>query len=187
MTNLELATTFPEAKSILKQLCQSDKEMLANYWIKEREVKNKMLSNIKTIAHADIYTELIMLMYSNLKHHVIKQGKEFNQILNCEDRLKKNEQILGFLNNKSHPQALDWLTQIARAKTYPISQLLEFNRAGFAKCLWHDEKEPSLKYYQKDNRIHCFSCGRDDDAIGVVQHTMKLSFKESIQWLISMM
>jgi hypothetical protein len=70
-----------------------------------------------------------------------------------------------------------------KARQVPVSNLLEFNNAGFAKCLWHDEKTPSMKYYQKDNRVYCFGCHRHGDVIDVAQEVYKCDFIEAIKKL----
>ena len=52
---------------------------------------------------------------------------------------------------------------IDKAKQYPIDQLIEIKN-GFAKCLWHIEKQGSMKFYREENRLHCFSCNQSHDA-----------------------
>ena len=71
---------------------------------------------------------------------------------------------------------------IDKAKQFPIDQLIEIKH-GFAKCLWHTEKQASMKYYEKENRCHCFSCGKSFDSIDIAQKVWGLSFKETIKKL----
>jgi hypothetical protein len=71
---------------------------------------------------------------------------------------------------------------IDKAKQYPIDQLIKF-RGGFAKCIWHEEKTASMKYYEKTNSVHCFSCGKSGDAIDVCRQINNCSFKEAIKKL----
>ena len=49
---------------------------------------------------------------------------------------------------------------------------LNIDRAGYACCPFHDDHKPSLKL---DERFHCFGCGADGDAIGLVARYYKLS------------
>jgi hypothetical protein len=71
------------------------------------------------------------------------------------------------------------LTQ--KAKQKPITDLIEFNRGGVRKCLWHSEKTGSLKYYPKNNKVHCFgACGRSFDSIDVLMRLKNISFKEAV-------
>ena len=74
--------------------------------------------------------------------------------------------------------------EIERAKAVPINELLEFNRSGFAKCLWHSEKTPSLKWYRKENRVHCFSCNKGWDSVDVVMKQEGCDFVSAVKRLI---
>src|ERR1035437_1294011 len=69
---------------------------------------------------------------------------------------------------------------IDKAKQYPIDQLITFKH-GFAKCLDHVDNHASMKYYEKENRCHCFSCMRNFDAIDIARKIWGLSFKETIK------
>jgi DNA primase len=53
---------------------------------------------------------------------------------------------------------------------------VDVNRAGFARCLWHNEKTASLKIYPGDRGYFCFGCHAHGSSIDLV---MKL-FDESV-------
>lgn len=72
---------------------------------------------------------------------------------------------------------------LVRAKAFPISELVEFNRQKKAKCLWHDDGDPSMHYYESQNKVHCFSCGHRGDAVDVYMALNKVSFSEAVQAL----
>ncbi len=72
---------------------------------------------------------------------------------------------------------------ITRAKAYPIDRLLEFNTAGFTKCPYHSEKTGSCKFYEKRNKVHCFSCSGDFDSIDIYMCINNVSFSEAIKKL----
>ena len=55
----------------------------------------------------------------------------------------------------------------------------EPNKKGFMCCLFHLEKTPSMKIYEKD--YHCFGCGENGDAITFVQKLFNLSFQEALK------
>lgn len=60
--------------------------------------------------------------------------------------------------------------RIEAAKKIPIADFIRFDRAKKAKSLWNpEEKTPSMHYYEKDNRVHCFSTNNSGDVIDVVQ------------------
>jgi len=73
-------------------------------------------------------------------------------------------------------------------KQIPITNFMAFNRGGFAKCLWHQDKTASLKYYNEiarfPNTVYCFgACQRTYDVIDVIQKLEGLSFSEAIKKL----
>lgn len=70
----------------------------------------------------------------------------------------------------------------------PVRDLLEMygvdiNRSGFCKCIAHDDRNPSMKVYDRTNSVHCFSCGADFDEIGIVQRMEGIRFKEAVEKL----
>lgn len=78
---------------------------------------------------------------------------------------------------------LDNHIKVARAKEYPIDQLIHIEHSGFAKCLWHNDKQPSMKYYPKKNDVYCFSCHKYGDAIDVAMATFGCQFMEAVNKL----
>lgn len=49
---------------------------------------------------------------------------------------------------------------------------IKVNRNGMTKCLFHNDKNPSMKL---DRRFHCFGCGADGDVIDLTAHLFGLS------------
>lgn len=76
-------------------------------------------------------------------------------------------------------------SDVFKAKQVPITKFLKFNSNGFAKCIFHNDDTPSLKYYKKDNMVHCFACQAHEDVIGVYKKLIDCSFKEAVKILIS--
>jgi len=72
-------------------------------------------------------------------------------------------------------------TNVERAKSYPIENLLEFKQRK-TNCIWHKEKSPSLHLY-KDNHVYCFGCSKGGDAIDVYQTLNNSSFEEAVNYL----
>ena len=70
---------------------------------------------------------------------------------------------------------------IARARAFPIKNLLKINSAGFAQCFKHTDKTPSL--YCRNNFAHCFSCEWTGDTIAILMERDGLSFIESVKKL----
>ena len=55
----------------------------------------------------------------------------------------------------------------------------EANKKGFVCCMFHNEKTPSMKIFEKD--YHCFGCGENGDMITFVQKLFNLSFQEVLK------
>lgn len=74
--------------------------------------------------------------------------------------------------------------KVARAKGFPINQLIKFNNQSKALCLWHNDKQPSMHYYRDNNRCYCFACGQSADAIDVYMKIHNCSFKQAVEKLL---
>lgn len=98
---------------------------------------------------------------------------------------KKHERYLLMASNKQVGVSSGGVDaqQVARAKSYDIGSLISFNRSGFANCIWHNEKSPSMKYYKRDNSVHCFGCGKSGDSIEVAMTLWSCDFKEAVRRL----
>ena len=79
--------------------------------------------------------------------------------------------------------AKDDITQdmIERAREFPLASLVETNQRGFARCVNHDEKTPSM--YTKKNYAHCFGCGFTGDPIDVYMKINGVGFREAVRAL----
>lgn len=75
--------------------------------------------------------------------------------------------------------------KIAKAKTTPIPQFINFNNAGFAKCIWHNDSKPSMYWYEKQNRVKCFSCGKLGDVIDVVMKMQNKTLPEALKIILN--
>lgn len=69
---------------------------------------------------------------------------------------------------------------IERAKNYPIADLIEV-RNRQARCPFHEDKTASMHQY--GNRLHCFSCNKSWDTIGLVMDRDGLPFRAAIRRL----
>lgn len=75
-------------------------------------------------------------------------------------------------------------SEIARAKSYPIPELVKFSRDHKACCIWHNESTPSLHYYKANNTVYCFGCGKHGDAIDVYRQVHGCSFVDALKKLV---
>lgn len=74
--------------------------------------------------------------------------------------------------------------RIAAAKAVPIPTYLKVGRDKTLKCIWHDEKTGSMHYYEKQNRVHCFGCGKGGDVIDVIQTINSCDLKTALQFIL---
>lgn len=98
--------------------------------------------------------------------------------LTLEDLLIKKEELKNKLNNlgkKFNDNKLE------KAKQRPISNFLQFNSAGFAKCPFHQEKTASFHKLPGKERGHCFGCGRTGDTIDVVMALNNCTISEALK------
>lgn len=101
----------------------------------------------------------------------------FAEYIDKEKRIK----IAMKRNTKTEDNVVD----IQKAKTYPMTQIVELTRANTMKCLWHEDKNPSMQYYPKTNSLYCFSCNKKADTIDVVMKKTGLPFIDAVRQLTS--
>ena len=70
--------------------------------------------------------------------------------------------------------------ELEYAKAVPITDFIKVNGDGKAKCLWHNEKTPSLHVYEDTNSFYCYGCGQHGDVINVVEKIYNITFKEAL-------
>ncbi len=111
---------------------------------------------------------------------------EANYRARYEAELKRLQFDLHFLTGAERDDAVvpdDAITDdmIARAKAYPIKDIIKVNRAHKAVCPWHDDRNPSLHVYH--DHVYCFVEGRAGDSIDVYMSLNKCDFKTAVKAL----
>lgn len=76
-------------------------------------------------------------------------------------------------------------TRLERAKQVPIPHFIQFDNAGTAKCIWHNEKTGSMHYYEKQNRVKCFGCNMLGDVIDVVQQMNNCNLPDALKIILN--
>jgi len=100
---------------------------------------------------------------------------------------KKITNELKFVYSDKTPTVTD--EDIAHAKQVHLVEagILEGKRSGrnyTAKCLWHEEKTPSMVIYP--DGVHCFGCQKHADPIEVVQEVLNINFIDAVKHLRSL-
>lgn len=70
---------------------------------------------------------------------------------------------------------------IENARHYPIEQIVEVNKQGYALCVAHSDTNPSM--YCKKNYAYCFTCGYSADAIKLYRDVNEVNFNQAIKEL----
>lgn len=107
------------------------------------------------------------------------ESKYKRKIELCEQSVQNMEKVINnhkMANSKTPTSYVD----VEQVKDIPISDYVDFNRAGFAPCLFHDEKTPSMKYYKNKNRVHCFGCNQGGDVVDVIQQLHDCDMKKAL-------
>ena len=60
---------------------------------------------------------------------------------------------------------------------------LEVNRSGMARCIFHGDKNPSMKIY--DDHFHCYACGAHGDVTDITAQLFDISKAEAADKLCS--
>lgn len=76
-------------------------------------------------------------------------------------------------------------SRLEEAKKISIEDYLNFNKAGYAHCVWHNEKTPSLKFYPEKNKVYCYGgCAKGGDVIDVVMAQNHCTLQEAINIIL---
>lgn len=81
-------------------------------------------------------------------------------------------------------QILDTISE--RDMNYDIfAEYLDINQnsRGMARCIFHDDRSPSLSYDVKTGLFHCFGCGAEGNMLQFVMKAENVSFEIAIQKL----
>lgn len=115
-----------------------------------------------------------------VEFHIKQIEKNFYKI----DNLEKVIEVMLFPSDVVNKRIQVTEAEIEIAMEFPITDLLKFNKRGFTHCIAHKpDTKPSLHYYKKANRVHCFVCGFNGNAIEVAMKIYNLSFPNAVRTL----
>jgi len=164
----ELHKVFPEAKDTIQQILKENKRELADIHKQQDKIKQICYAKIKNLKNIELVTDMALWAYGDKRRE-----KELNE------NIKRNTVILNnFKNGKTTA-----MLSIEQAKQVPISNFIEINKAGFAKCPFHNEKTGSFKYYKDTNSFYCFGCNEGGDVIDFIQKQHNCDLKEALKIL----
>jgi hypothetical protein len=165
-------------------------------WLKDdpdsaQQFHDTMKSNKEELAELDVLDKAIV---SKAKRHpTMSDGKKELVILVnktamtvgrrkfLEKSLKKGGRVELFLGART-VKKYDTLDK-EKAREIPIDTFIDFNNAHNAECLWHSDSNPSMHYYEDENRVWCFSCNQGGDVIDVIQQLHDVDFVKALEIL----
>lgn len=62
---------------------------------------------------------------------------------------------------------------------------LKPNRMGRCHCVWHADKNPSMKVYEGNRGCWCFACNHGGDVIDLVRQANGMTLIQAVEWLNS--
>ncbi len=156
--------TFPQAKGMVKTYITTIKQKLSLLLPTEQDLENQRNICSDKEKKLDLLTRYIIEVYFPRQELLSK--------------LNLYESMLRWSGGAEEYHNID----LIKAKSVPINMIIQFKNF-LAPCLWHNDRHPSMRYYQKENKVWCFSCNQGGDGIDVYQKIHNVSVLQAIQEL----
>lgn len=137
----------------------------------------------------EIRDALVENMAFDIEHLTPPQNNWVSEgvyVLRVDACVKKRRMVVNRINARLSPKRhLGGITDgdIARAKEYPVADLLDGVRHGMVQCPFHDDRTASMSV-RRHNRYHCFGCGEKGDVIDLYMKINGVSFIQAVKKLI---
>ena len=165
-----------EYPKVLRQLEQLKKD---NY----TEYRKKRIQHLQCLMHLyEFFLKHLESIVEDKNRTFLEKKMEIELLRTYKKKLQMFKDELKCLKGESSKKGLTEL-QIQNARNYPISNMIEFNRANKGRCVFHEDKNPSMHYYKDSNSVYCFSCHKSGDCIEVTKALYNLNFKEAVNRL----
>jgi hypothetical protein len=186
MNEIELDDYFFNAKKYWLNSNQEIKKQI-RAWSKQESMKEFVKQAQKRFCESEIF---------RLEHYLDGNRVLYIQLFNdsvarslapivhtistgIKKRIQRHKSTIEF-QNSSRSDFIDD-SDIARAKEYPLSELLEIGQNGRAKCCFHNGSDFNLGI--KNNFAFCFVCGEHGDSIKIYQTLHCCGFIEAVRAL----
>lgn len=168
MSPNDLAKTFPEAEGDLKKMIKEIDIELNKY----KEIERKIVFIVGDVHYSE--REIV---------EMIARGIYLDPFINAlNEKKNKLKKILLFMEKRGEIEN-SYSVDLEKIKQISIKDFIKFDHSGMAKCIWHNDGDPSMKYYKKTNSVYCFSCNKYGSVIDVYMQLFNVDFKEAIQRL----
>ena len=164
----QLVEIFPEARPYLKNRLKVLEELKTDLKIQTIGLYQMIIEKAEKKENQWFWDEYVNVFYEERYKRMVKEIMKISWTLN--------------------PPGEGWGTitpeMIERAKQVPFNELIEFNKAGKVKCLWHQESHASLSWNKKTNLIKCFGCGKSLDTIQFIIEMKGMKFPGAVRYLM---
>lgn len=176
---------FEQKKAYFSQLSYLKKEIFT--WSKEESIKEFAKQAKKRFCEASIEIleealtrnrKLYQEVYRDTSAHWMLAIIEKNAA-DIKKRIRKYKTTIEYQNSNRSDFIDD--SDIARAKEYPIEQIVEIGHNKRAKCCFHNGKDFNMGI--KNNIARCFVCNEWGDSIKVYQSVHGCGFVEAVRAL----
>ena len=164
----EIVAAFPDCKKTVKYLIQEHEDFLEGIRVCREEVKESLATHGVSMFDLEFATKLVMTTVGTAEEESRRHLARLTRLLYLYEPPKKSE--VGVSN-----------TDIENAKQFPINHLIEVKQKK-AKCLWHDDKNPSLHVYR--DHVYCFVCNKKADAIDIYMTLNNCDFVTAVKGMV---
>lgn len=121
--------------------------------------------------------------YVKIRREIENDGKDTMVVNAIIDYLEGRHDYYEHINILMSRRVVEYDNKdmLAKAKTFRVENLIRVNGAGFARCIWHKDANPSMKFYEKTNSVYCFVCRKSGDSIDVYRALNDCSTAEAIK------
>lgn len=177
----ELVELFPDALPIIKKNLRQ--------WRKIRKESEPLYSEILDLLMEEIYATPKALyndpLYTQERALAWATRNFYERPIGILDghvkRLSHLESLYQYKGSASAGTIDD--KAIETARSIPIGNFIEINRAHFSVCIFHSEKTPSCKIFS-DNKFRCFGCGKNGDVIDIIMKMKGIEFIDAVKFLL---
>lgn len=160
-----------------------DTEKVREILEKDRLLKVPKQFRYKKDVHEEIKTinKKIEVLVEHRREWDEKYGQENVFIeIDIEDLVAEKNRLKNMVKFNTQEKM-----DIATAKLVPITDFMQFNEYGFARCPFHNEKSPSFRYYPENNRAYCFAGCGNKDVIDIVQAIHNINLPKALKLLLT--
>ena len=182
VNNSHIGSTMLEdadTRMLLKQLVLEKEE-------RYREVKRLRVAYLESDEFGDLSEDFRPFFLEQVFDHC-REGKELpvieRDLTNMCLALTKKEPKLGPKVSRRWEQAYQRATEGVAIADVVQYLLGTDNLRRNIPCPFHEDRTPSLKVYEGNNRFLCFGCGVTGSPIDFVMQYQSCSFKEAVYFL----